>query len=257
MKTSNIHKTTIIFDIAGVLVKENRLKILAQLGLADTLRYFITHRRNPVNLLFSVLSELSKNENKTTDDTTRIAYKGSLLPLCISQWQLGAITNAQLIEELKLAIENLHQHNFFASSFEKRMVEKMMHALVNTEQLKAVTYTIKSMPNMIHALKSKGYKLFIVSNQATETFAMLQATFTDLFNLFDGTVISSHVAMLKPELSIYQYLLTTYHLNAKDCIFIDDQEENLPPARSLGIDSIHFKNAAELKKQLKSYNVTF
>lgn len=54
---------------------------------------------------------------------------------------------------------------------------------------------------------------------------------------------------------IYQLLLDQYELEAPKCLFIDDNLRNVQAAEQLGIHTIHFKNAEELKVSLKKYNL--
>ncbi len=48
--------------------------------------------------------------------------------------------------------------------------------------------------------------------------------------------------MMKPEKQIYDYLLQKYNLTAKECIFLDDLEENVLAASKIGINGVCFKD---------------
>ena len=50
--------------------------------------------------------------------------------------------------------------------------------------------------------------------------------------MFDGKVISCRLKLCKPEAGIYEHVLRTYALEAKDTLFIDDVEKNLDAAGS-------------------------
>ena len=47
---------------------------------------------------------------------------------------------------------------------------------------------------------------------------------------------------MKPEKQIYDYLLQKYNLTAKECIFLDDLEENVLAASKIGINGVCFKD---------------
>jgi len=76
----------------------------------------------------------------------------------------------------------------------------------------------------------------------------------DIFELFDGAVISCRVHKVKPEPEIYQHLLNQYQLDAGDTVFIDDMPENLETASSLGIQPIRFLDPAQCRRALEDMN---
>lgn len=91
---------------------------------------------------------------------------------------------------------------------------------------------------LVRELKSKGYSLYILSN-ASVNFAEHAGQY-DITQEFDGIVFSAVIQMLKPNPDIYRYLFDTYHLDPSDCFFVDDLEENIAAAGSLGMEGIVF-----------------
>lgn len=70
------------------------------------------------------------------------------------------------------------------------------------------------------------------------------------FDLFDEVVDSSEVGVRKPDPRIYRELLDRLDLPADQVVFIDDYEENLPPAQQLGIRTIHFVGPDDCRARL-------
>ena len=58
-------------------------------------------------------------------------------------------------------------------------------------------------------------------------------------DVFDAVILSELEGVRKPSPAIYQRALDALGLKAAECIFVDDHEENLPPAEALGIRTIH------------------
>lgn len=85
----------------------------------------------------------------------------------------------------------------------------------------------------------KDYKIGMISNDVLEWSEYLRELF-DIEKLFDRVVISGDVKCRKPDKKIYEYFLEEEELNASDCIFVDDIEENLEMAKRLGINVIKF-----------------
>ena len=112
---------------------------------------------------------------------------------------------------------------------------------------------IEGMAELIKAIKAKGGKLFLLSNISV-TFAenyTKVAEIAELFSLFDGLVFSAPIGMVKPTPQIFEHLLSKYKLDAKDCIFIDDNANNIMGAESVGIKGYLFDgDAKSLKSEL-------
>lgn len=74
----------------------------------------------------------------------------------------------------------------------------------------------------------------------------------DLDRLFDAVVISDRVGLRKPGPEIYQLTASLIGLPPGECLFVDDTERNLPPARDLGMGTLLFTGAdgeiAEIEK---------
>ncbi|WP_202945080.1 HAD family hydrolase [Mycolicibacter sinensis] len=69
---------------------------------------------------------------------------------------------------------------------------------------------------------------------------------------FTDTVISSVVGMRKPDPRIYEIALQRCGRPAHECVFVDDSEANLAPARALGIRSIHHQDPATTIAELNA-----
>jgi putative hydrolase of the HAD superfamily len=102
---------------------------------------------------------------------------------------------------------------------------------------------------LVHLLRQSSNKLFVLSNMHHASIMHLEKTY-QLWDLFDGGVISCRVQEIKPEPAIYKRLLSEYALNAAQTVFIDDTSENLAAASALGIGAIKFLNADDCKHEL-------
>jgi putative hydrolase of the HAD superfamily len=68
-----------------------------------------------------------------------------------------------------------------------------------------------------------------------------------LSDWFDAVVISGEVGLRKPEPAIYQLAVAKLAVPASACVFVDDLEPNLAPARALGMATVHHvQNAATI-----------
>lgn len=104
--------------------------------------------------------------------------------------------------------------------------------------------TIKTMCK----LKLAGYRLYYLSNIASDTLALLKER--DFFPLFDGGIASCDVHILKPDPQIYTQLMQKYGLAYEESIFVDDNKQNAQAAYNLGITGILYKNHKSFTRAL-------
>jgi epoxide hydrolase-like predicted phosphatase len=74
-------------------------------------------------------------------------------------------------------------------------------------------------------------------------------------HLFDVVVDSSEVGVRKPNPAIYETLLARLDRPADEVAFVDDFDENLPPATQLGITAIRFVDEAQCRVALAAIDV--
>lgn len=86
----------------------------------------------------------------------------------------------------------------------------------------------------VHALKEKGYKIYLLSNY-NEDFFRIHTEGASFLEDIDGKVVSYEIHKIKPYPEIYQYLLDKYELSAQECVFFDDRAENTQTAEKLGM----------------------
>ena len=100
-------------------------------------------------------------------------------------------------------------------------------------------------------LKARGLRVFLLSN-ATTRFAERAPEVFGVLRMFDGTLFSANVRMLKPDAEIYQYALHRFGLRAEESLFIDDMPENVEGARRCGMDAWRFDgDAAALARHIE------
>lgn len=103
-------------------------------------------------------------------------------------------------------------------------------------------------------LKSQGYHLYILSNYSAYMLEHTRSRMTFL-KYMDGEIFSCQVKQIKPNEDIYQTLLSTYGLDPRECVFLDDREENCQGARRLGIQAIQFKSFQQAAKELEKLGI--
>ena len=108
---------------------------------------------------------------------------------------------------------------------------------------------ISGMEELLVELREKGKKLYLLSNIG-KTFIARKDEFP-ILSRFDGTVYSADVGYIKPAREIFECLCKKYDLDPAECVFIDDNADNVAAANAYGIRALQFfGDADELKGRL-------
>ena len=107
---------------------------------------------------------------------------------------------------------------------------------------------------ILEDVTNKYGKPYALTNWSSETFPFAKKHYPFL-DWFEGILISGVEKLKKPDPKIYQLLLSKFELNAEECLFIDDNLRNVEAARKEGITSIHYIDAAQLRKALSKHGI--
>lgn len=105
--------------------------------------------------------------------------------------------------------------------------------------------------DLLKELKSMGYGIYGLTNWSAEKIGYAFANYS-FFSLFDGIVVSGVEKVVKPDRIIYEILLERYSLKPGECVFIDDNQDNVDMAKALGINAIRFDNIGNVKEHLET-----
>lgn len=105
--------------------------------------------------------------------------------------------------------------------------------------------------DLLKELKSMGYGIYGLTNWSAEKIGYAFANYS-FFSLFDGIVVSGVEKVVKPDRKIYEILLERYSLKPGECVFIDDNQDNVNMAKALGINAIRFDNIGNVKEHLET-----
>lgn len=100
----------------------------------------------------------------------------------------------------------------------------------------------------------KNYKLGLLSNHIEDWLEEIIENHK-LNQIFDVIVTSYGSRIAKPDINIFKETIKRLNVKSTECIYIDDMEKNIPPAKELGMKTILFRNLKQLKKELVSFGV--
>ncbi len=103
---------------------------------------------------------------------------------------------------------------------------------------------------------SHSYRLALLSDHAREWATYIVTTHKFLDDLFVRKLFSYEIGSTKHEPRIFHILLDMLPAAPGQCLFIDDNPRNIEVARSVGIDSIRFLDAEQLREELLQRSIS-
>jgi putative hydrolase of the HAD superfamily len=94
------------------------------------------------------------------------------------------------------------------------------------------------------------YTLMTLNNEAEET-NIYRIEHFDISEIFEAFLTSCWLGARKPTRRVYHRALGIAHAQPESSLFIDDRQQNLTPASSLGMNVILFRSAEQLRSDLE------
>ncbi len=159
-------------------------------------------------------------------------------------------------------------HFYLVESFDRgeispeefyRQVTKKLKAQIDYDRFYSIYNDVFSLNSPVFQLMirlKKNYKIVLLSNTDVMRFDFIKNKFPEIM-IFDEYVLSYQVGFIKPHPQIYKEALKKAGAEAKECVFIDDREENIKEAERLGISGILMEPHTDLETVLQEKGLSF
>jgi len=114
---------------------------------------------------------------------------------------------------------------------------------------------VEGMVDILKSVKGR-YKLILLAGDGFESFDF-KTGMENLKSYFDSTYATCYEKMNKRNPEIYRRVLDGEELEGEECLFIDDIQEHLDVAISVGIKTILFTDVNELKKSFDNLKIEY
>lgn len=162
--------------------------------------------------------------------------------ICTTDWNEEQDAGRSIVDATQLLVQQFPDWEQPIRDYYGRWTEMLNGPITETVEL-------------FRELKASGkYKLYALTNWQADLFNIALVRYNFL-HWFDGRVVSGEEKMRKPFPEFYQLLLDRYQVDPSRALFIDDNERNATAAAELGIHSIRFQSAAQLKNNLSEMGV--
>ena len=162
--------------------------------------------------------------------------------ICTSDWNVEQDAGRTLSEGTEILVNQFPEHEKLIRIFYDRWEDMIGGVIKETED---ILYNLK------HQDK---YNLYALTNWSHETFHVPLKRY-DFFNNFEGIVVSGDEKTRKPFPDIYHTTLKRFDLTPENCIFIDDNQDNIITANKLGINGVLYKNTEQLIADLSKFDI--
>lgn len=256
----------IVWDLNGVLLETSRFGMACEIGLPGIILDTLLGG-NAKKSTFHFLNETFGYQSPVNPYEPKNAWyyaMGDGLPLPELWCQnMKGLSGKELLQQA-----NKKSKTFFKSKRERTVIKNLMRAIFDpiilSKHLNPISEGVKLLKKVACIPTNT---CMILSNLAADVFEELvkKPNSNTLFCHItpENRIISGNIGMMKPYANIYEYLIQKLIILdirfadpiflAQECIFIDDQWENVLAARKLGITSIWFNdgNYKNLTYQLK------
>jgi putative hydrolase of the HAD superfamily len=194
-------------------------------------------------------------------------------------WDNGGVilTNGWDRDSRKLAVEKFHldwedfedRHELVLDAFEtgalsldnyvKRTVFYRPRSFTPDDFKKFMFDQSRPFPDSLaftgELARSRKFLMAALNNESLEINEYRIKTF-HLRDYFEAFFSSCYLGVRKPDAGIYKLALKITQREPGECILIDDRGLNLECAHELGMNTIQYKNVAQLRDELAHFGVT-
>jgi FMN phosphatase YigB (HAD superfamily) len=252
----------IVWDLGGVLLKENKLKIFWSLGILDLILYgifSILSFSNPFKIRDRLFYFLDIYFNNTNNDS----YNDNdyHIPKIMVLWLEGMVSGYEIIDKLNIIIDEYYftKTKYIRFNIEYRLIKKIVLFIFDPNILPSFIEPVKGAENILNYCKDMGLNMFILSNWDRNSFKNIYYMNQNLciFKFFDykNIVISGDIGKIKPSKDIYLKFVNMLNIDPKATLFIDNDLYNINTLKDLGFKYIYFHslNFKNLYKKLQPF----
>jgi putative hydrolase of the HAD superfamily len=167
-------------------------------------------------------------------------------------------------DELLEVFESFEKGLIETNSFAKLVTDKYPH-ISKSEFIDMWNFMLKDFPKyrldfLVNLKQSSKYKLILLSNtnDIHINYIRENVSFYETFkNCFDEFYLSHEIHLIKPNNNIFEFVLNNNNLKPEECLFVDDNADNIDTANKININTWHIDpktedviNLFETKKDL-------
>ena len=182
-------------------------------------------------------------------------YKdGSLGDICKECYKKDYRTFLKSYEDIFQTSKNVSFDKGFEKLFKKLKIKyddkKIKKYTDKRRRYESAFIFYKYLFPLLKKLKNEGYKIALLSN--TDAYLGEKIKKTKLNKYFDGFFFSYDLKSIKPNPKNFKAVLKYFKIKPSEALMIGDTfQDDVVPARKLGLKAIHFKRGDQILKELR------
>jgi HAD superfamily hydrolase (TIGR01662 family) len=179
---------------------------------------------------------------------------GSLNDICKKCYKKDYRTFLKSYEEIFQTSKKGSFENNFRKLFKKLKIEydnrKIEKYVAKRKRYESKFIFYKYLFPLLKKLKKEGYKIALLSN--TDVYLGEKMKKCKLNKYFDKFFFSYDLKSIKPNPKNFKVILKHFKIKPSDALMIGDTfQDDVVPAKKLGLKAIHFKNGNQILKELR------
>lgn len=158
-----------------------------------------------------------------------------------------------VLSEEMLAFNSFYEQGLISTDEFLGFYSENFPKISNDDLMETWNYMLKDFPKhrleFLKELKaSSKYKLILLSNTNELHINWIKehvSFFEDFKNCFDAFYLSHEINLTKPNVDIFEFVLNENELKANECLFIDDNADNIKTANMLKFKTWHIHPETE------------
>lgn len=107
------------------------------------------------------------------------------------------------------------------------------------------------MIDLMAELRTEGYRMALLTNNVREWEQHWRAM-APIDELFEVVVDSAFVGMRKPDAEIYELCVERLGVPARECLFVDDREDNCAGAVAVGMTAVRYRDVEQAVEEIRA-----
>ena len=245
----------LLFDLGGIFFDISKAEYAKEMGLSTIAAYLFFDWKNPGGMKKILFKVLENADIKDKDPDFKPAHdnKGNPMPYLLSAYQAGRYSTEDAKNLAMESFERLKEAGEFSCDREEVLVERALGLMFNPElYAERMIQPYPKALKLLKELKDQGEYIFVaVSNWDKDSSILVRKRFEEELSCFDHFVISGETGTVKPNKEIFDVAIEKSGVTKEECLFLDDQLENIEAAEKLGIPSMLYKNAQQARQEFE------
>ena len=157
------------------------------------------------------------------------------------------------LSEEMLAFNSFYEQGLISTDELLEFYSENFPKLSKEELIEIWNFMLKDFPkhrlDFLKELKETSkYKLILLSNTNALHIDWIKeqvSFYEDFKNCFDAFYLSHEINLVKPNIDIFDFVLNENKLKANECLFVDDNQDNIKTANGLKIKTWHINPETE------------